>query len=158
MNIHEPEVNNCFSIITQVIIEIPKQRYVTILPQFAIVDKSSYHAACFNVSPNAFWTPALKKKHFLWHSYWVKTNQNEVLWSVLLSTIGTLHCSFPKQCFLIASACWASLQKFLKGKMTHTSSSFAWCRACNFKSESVFSTVSKSEQRFLLLSLILWYI
>ena len=40
-NIHEPEVNNCFSIITQVIIEIPKQRNVTILPQFAIVDKSS---------------------------------------------------------------------------------------------------------------------
>ena len=28
------------SIITQVIIEIPKQRNVTILPQFAIVDKS----------------------------------------------------------------------------------------------------------------------
>ena len=25
-NIHEPEANNCFSIITQVIIEIPKQR------------------------------------------------------------------------------------------------------------------------------------
>ena len=33
--IHEPEANNCFSIITQVIIEIPKQRNVTILPQFA---------------------------------------------------------------------------------------------------------------------------
>ena len=28
-NIHEPEVNNCFSIITQVIIEIPKLRNVT---------------------------------------------------------------------------------------------------------------------------------
>ena len=39
--IHEPEANNCFSIITQVIKEIPKQRNVTILPQFAIVDKSS---------------------------------------------------------------------------------------------------------------------
>ena len=25
-------------------------------------------------------------------------------WSVLLSTMGTLHYSFPKQCFLIASA------------------------------------------------------
>jgi len=25
-NIHEPEANNCFSIITEVIIEIPKQR------------------------------------------------------------------------------------------------------------------------------------
>ena len=53
-NIHEPEANNCFSIITQVIIEISKQRNVTILPQFAIVDKSSYHVACINVSLNGF--------------------------------------------------------------------------------------------------------
>ena len=30
-NVHEPEANNCFSIITQVIIEIPKQRNVTTL-------------------------------------------------------------------------------------------------------------------------------
>ena len=36
------------------IIEIPKQRNVTILPQFAIVHKSSYHAARINVSRNAF--------------------------------------------------------------------------------------------------------
>ena len=36
------------------IIEIPKQRNVTIFPQFAIVDKSSYHAARINVSRNAF--------------------------------------------------------------------------------------------------------
>ena len=35
------------------IIEIPKQRNVTILPQFAIVDKSSDHAARINVSRNA---------------------------------------------------------------------------------------------------------
>ena len=53
-NIHEPEANNCFSIITQVIIEIPKQRNVTILPQFAMVDKSAYHAARINVSRNTF--------------------------------------------------------------------------------------------------------
>ena len=53
-NILEPEANNCFRIITQVIIEIPKQRNVTILPQFAIVDKSSYHASRINVSRNAF--------------------------------------------------------------------------------------------------------
>ena len=33
---------------------IPKQRNVTILPQFAIVDKSSYHTARINVSRNAF--------------------------------------------------------------------------------------------------------
>ena len=36
------------------IIEIPKQRIVRILPQFAIVDKSSYPAAPINVSRNAF--------------------------------------------------------------------------------------------------------
>ena len=36
------------------IIEIPKQRSVRILPQFAIVDKSSYHAAPINVSRNIF--------------------------------------------------------------------------------------------------------
>ena len=53
-NIHKPEANNCFSIITQVIIEIPKQRNVTILPQFAIVGKSLYDAARINVSRNAF--------------------------------------------------------------------------------------------------------
>ena len=47
-------INYCFSIITQLIIEIPKQRNVTILPQFAIVDKSSYHAARINVSRNVF--------------------------------------------------------------------------------------------------------
>ena len=52
-NIHKPEANNCFSIITQVIIEIPKQRTVTILPQFAIVDKSSYHAARINAFLNS---------------------------------------------------------------------------------------------------------
>ena len=38
------------------IIEIPKQRNVTILPHFAIVDKSSYHAArrAAHVSRNTF--------------------------------------------------------------------------------------------------------
>ena len=64
-NIQEPEANNCFSIITQVIIEIPKQRNVTILPLFAIVDKSSYHAARINVSRNAFLhSPSEEKKTF----------------------------------------------------------------------------------------------
>ena len=64
--IHEPEASNCFSIITQVIIEIPKQRNVTILAQFAIVDKSSYHAVRINVSRNAFLNSSSEeKKHFL---------------------------------------------------------------------------------------------
>ena len=103
----------------QVIIEIPKQRNVTILSQFAIVYKSSHHAVASMCHAMPFWTRALKKKHFLWCSYRVKTNRNVVSWSM-----GTLHYSFPKQCFLIASACWASLQKFLKGTLTRTSSKF----------------------------------
>ena len=64
-NINEPEANNCFSIITQVIMEIPKQRNVTILPQFAIVDKSSYrtYAARINVSRNAFLNSRSEEKN-----------------------------------------------------------------------------------------------
>ena len=50
------------NIITQVIIEIPKQRNVTIFPQFAIVDKSSYHAAPINVSRNAFLNSRFEEK------------------------------------------------------------------------------------------------
>ena len=64
MNIHEPEANNCFSIITQVIIEIPKQRNVTILPQFAIVDKSSHHASRIKMSRNAFFNSRSEEKTF----------------------------------------------------------------------------------------------
>ena len=57
-------MNNCFSIIfTQVIIEIPKQRNATILPQFAIVDKSSYHAARINVSRNTFLNSRSEEKN-----------------------------------------------------------------------------------------------
>ena len=45
------------------IIEIPKQRNVTILRQFAIVDESSYHATRINVSRNAFLnSPSDEKK------------------------------------------------------------------------------------------------
>ena len=45
------------------IIEIPKQRNVRILPQFAIVDKSSYHAAPINVSRNAFLNSRSEEKN-----------------------------------------------------------------------------------------------
>ena len=46
------------------IIEIPKQRNVTNFPQFAIVDKSSYHAARINVSLNAFLKSRSEEKTF----------------------------------------------------------------------------------------------
>ena len=45
------------------IIEIPKQRNVTILPQFAIVDMSSYHPARINVSRNAFLNSRSEEKN-----------------------------------------------------------------------------------------------
>ena len=45
------------------IIEIAKQRSVTILPQFAIVYKSSYHAACISVSHNAFLNSRSEEKN-----------------------------------------------------------------------------------------------
>ena len=45
------------------IIEIPKQRIVTILSQFAIVDKSSHHAACINVSRNGFLNSRSEEKN-----------------------------------------------------------------------------------------------
>ena len=45
------------------IIEKPKQRNVTILPQFAFVDKSSYHAARINVSRNAFFNSRSEEKN-----------------------------------------------------------------------------------------------
>ena len=65
-NIDEPEAKNCFSIIiTQVIIEIRKQRNITILPQFSIVHKCSYHVARINVSRNAFLNSRfVEKKRF----------------------------------------------------------------------------------------------
>ena len=46
------------------ITEIPKQRNVTILPQFAIVDESSYHATRINVSRNAFLNSRSEEKTF----------------------------------------------------------------------------------------------
>ena len=53
-----------FGIITQVIIELPNQRNAEFLPQFAIVDKSPYHAAHVNVSCNAFFSLRSEKSIF----------------------------------------------------------------------------------------------
>ena len=65
-NIHGGMARLNGSIITQVIIEIPKERNVIILPQFAVVGESSYHAARINVSCNAFLNSrSEEKKNFL---------------------------------------------------------------------------------------------
>ena len=91
------------------IIEIPKQRNATILPQFAIVEKSSYHAARINVSRNAFLNSHSEEKNIFFEFIPGKNKSKcgfvVCTQGVLLSTMGTLHYSFPKQCFLIASAC-----------------------------------------------------
>ena len=63
-NIHEPEANNCFSIITQVIIEIPKQRNVKFYHNLPLLITSSYHAARINVSCNAFLNSRSEEKTF----------------------------------------------------------------------------------------------
>ena len=91
--------------ITQVIIEIPKQKNVTILPKFAIVDKSSYtllasmcHAIPFEL---ALW----KKKTF---SLTFIPGKNKSKCGFMVCTLidnGYASLLFFKQCFLIASAC-----------------------------------------------------
>ena len=62
-NIHKPEANNCFSIITQVIIEIPKQRK-EFIPRNSQINWTwtwTWTSMCHAMP---FWTRALKKKHF----------------------------------------------------------------------------------------------
>ena len=61
MNINEPKANNCFSIITQVIIEIPKQRNVKFYHKLALL--SLYHAVRISVSCNAFLNSRSKEKN-----------------------------------------------------------------------------------------------
>ena len=85
-----------------------------------------------------------KKKHIFFDvDIVVKKDKSKcgLSWSVLFSTTTTY------------SAYWASLQKFLKGK---SDAYKLLIRIMVFKSESVFSIVNKSWQRFLSLSLILW--
>ena len=68
--------------------------------------------------------------------------------------MGTLHYSFPKQCFLIASACWASSQSFWKEswrvQVAHLHNG---ARALSSRSRCF----QLSTNRFLSLSLMLWY-
>ena len=118
-NIHEPEANNCLSIITQVIIEIPiKQRNVKFYHKLPLLIRVHTTLLASTSHAMPFWIRALKKKKTLSLTFIPGKNKSkcDLSWSVLLSTMATLHYSFPKQCFLIASACLASLQKFLKGK------------------------------------------
>ena len=103
------------------IIEIPKRRNIIFYHNLATGNLPlliRVHAACVNVSRNAFFNSRSEKKKFFFDvDIVVKTNGNVVyhgLYSYCqwVSIIILLPINF----FLIASACWASLKKFLKGK------------------------------------------
>ena len=65
------------------------RRYLTILPQFAIVGKSSYHAARINVSRNAFMNSRSEEKHIFF-------DVHTILWRTIGATIQLLNfaCTF----------------------------------------------------------------
>ena len=92
-----------------------------------------------------------KKTHFLWSRYCSKKQIDMCLsWSVLLSTTTTRRYSFPKHflhCFWILS----EFAKAFERKVWRVPAAHLH-NACTFKSESVFSVVNKSWQRFLSLS------
>ena len=122
-NIHEPSANSCFSITTQVKIEIPKWRSVKfyhnrclsrfLIDQFAIFDKSPTTLLTSRCRAMPFSARALRKnKQFFDVDIVVKNKWKCVLsWSVLLSTTSTRHYSFPKQLF---SRCLCLLSEFAK--------------------------------------------
>ena len=65
---------------------------------YAIVDKSSYHAAPINVSRNAFLNSCSEEKKIsLTFIPGKNKSKSDLLWSVLLSAMAKLHYSFPKQ-------------------------------------------------------------
>ena len=87
---------------------------------------------------------------------WQKKSKCGLSWSVLLSTTSTRHKSaFPKQFFVlfmhVERRVWES---FWNESLTRTSSSFPWCSACTFKSESVFSVFTNLDKDF---CRYLWY-
>ena len=98
------------------------------------VDKSSYHARCSQINwtwtwmchAMPFWTRALKKKHFLWHSYSVKTNQN-VVYRGLYSYRQWVRfiTLFPNNFLVLLLHVERVCKSFWKKSLTRTSSSFA---------------------------------
>ena len=78
--IHEPEENNCLGRITQVIIEIPKQRNVKFYYNLPLLIRAPNTTLLVSMCrPMPFSFRARKLKHFLWRSYSLaKTNWNVV--------------------------------------------------------------------------------
>ena len=124
-NIHEPEANNCFSIITQVIIEIPKQRNVKFyhnLPLFIRVHitllTSMCHAMPFSaraLKKHLTFIPSGKKQIEMWFIVVYTLIDNEyasVLFSLTIFFLLLLH---------LERVC----KSLCKETLTRTSSSFA---------------------------------
>ena len=93
------------------ITEIPEQRNVTILPQFAIVNKSSYHAARINVSRNAFLNSCSEEKTFSLTFIPVKNKSKCGFVVCTLIDNGYALLLFPQTMF---SYCFYMLSEFAK--------------------------------------------
>ena len=114
------------------------------VPRFAIVDKSSYHAARINVSRNAFLNSRSEEKNI---SLTFIPGKNKSKCGFVVCTLidnGYASLLFPKQCFHIASACWASLQKFLTEESWRVPVAHLHNAAHVQVGQSVFSIVNKS--------------
>ena len=124
-------------------------------PGLFITSPDHLDAARVNVLRNAFYGSRSEKK-FSDVDNVIKKSKCGLSRSVLLSTTSTRHYSFPINIFFVLFLHVERVcKRFWKESLTNTSSSFAKCSACSFKSESVFLIVSKSWQRFLSLSLML---
>ena len=114
-NIHEPEANNCFSIITLVIIEIPiKQRNVKILPQFAIVDIREFIPRCSHqrVTQCLFKLALWRKTTF--SLTFIPGKKQIKKWFIVVCTLihnGYASLIFPQTIF---SYCFSMLSEFAK--------------------------------------------
>ena len=112
-NIHEPEANNCFSIITQVIIEIPKHRNVKFYHNSLLANKLNLNLN-LNVSRNAFLNSRSEENTF---SYRVKTNQNVVYHGLYSYRQWVRFITlFPNNFLLLLLHVERVCKNFLKGK------------------------------------------
>ena len=130
-NIHEPEPNNCFSIFTQVIIEIPKQRNVQFyhnLPLFIRVHTTLLASMCRARPFSVHALLALWINNIFFDVDIVAENKSKcgLSWSVLLSTASKRHNSFPKHFFVLFMHVERRVsESFWNESLTRTSSSFA---------------------------------
>ena len=126
-NIHEPEANNCFNIITQVIIELPmKQRTVKFYHNLPLLIRVHTPLLASTCHAMPFWTCALKKKTFSLTFIPGKYKIN-VIYRGLYSYPQWLRfiTLFPNNAFLLPQRVERVCKSFWKENLTRTSSSFA---------------------------------